>query len=397
MEPASLMVGMVTISGLFKKCLACFELLDVEETFSKDIDIALAKLDVQRAKFVIWGNAVGLHGEQNVFVTGILSYDIQRTVYRLLWAFKSLFEDAVVFRERYGMKQIDLTDKSSSSVLSLSKIAENRFTRLMPQDRAGTKAKTRWAIRDEKGFLVLLNDLRERVDQFRDITQSTADLERQRRTLEAEVSSMFNIRSLGIFEDATKDDDPNLSDVVSQRIIQLTEGSTYETRPNPTMFAVSACATAGTYNDDLSSDSGRNFSPEDLSESQTKEPFLDSTLDATSNTASGEGAVPNAPVDAADIAFSQPNNLKSIQMGQLELFNDFCSRFRHPTKTRELVAHAFPEEETVKPTLIKRIMGELNSFYQDPEQLISLGIVADNPVNSVLCSDMFLCRKLTWK
>jgi hypothetical protein len=61
------------------------------------LEIALTKLEAQRAIFLVWGNTVGLDNGGKQFNEDLLGQDIQKTMQRLLYCIVSLFEDTRSF------------------------------------------------------------------------------------------------------------------------------------------------------------------------------------------------------------------------------------------------------------------------------------------------------------
>lgn len=233
-EPVSLTIGAVALAGLFTTCVDCLDMIDAGRNFSPDLEIVLAKLEAQRAIFLVWGSTVGLDDCGKYFNEDLLGPPIQKTIRRLLFCIISLFEDSKKFRKRYGLKKSSgpnnarLTDSESKSDHGMNPLAgidDYRSRIRLFQRQSSLKAKVRWAVHDKNKFTTLVSDLKDLIDQLRDVTSSVADLERQRQMLAAEISSISDCHSLEVLEEALREDEPELSDVASQRIVQLTEGS----------------------------------------------------------------------------------------------------------------------------------------------------------------------------
>ena len=105
-------------------------------------------------------------------------------------------------------------------------------------------SKIQWAVHDKDKFGAMVTDLKDLIDQLRDLTASVADLERQRRTFIEEVSSVSDVSTLELLEEALKEDDEEASDIASQRILQLTNGSVCETMDRMTLESDSTYVTA---------------------------------------------------------------------------------------------------------------------------------------------------------
>ena len=56
-EPISLTIG---IASLFSTCIECFEYFKAAQSLGDDLKILLVKLDIEKTRLLIWGNAVGI-------------------------------------------------------------------------------------------------------------------------------------------------------------------------------------------------------------------------------------------------------------------------------------------------------------------------------------------------
>ena len=56
-EPISLTIG---IASLFSSCVECFEYFKASQSLANDLKILLVKLDIEKTRLLIWGNAVGI-------------------------------------------------------------------------------------------------------------------------------------------------------------------------------------------------------------------------------------------------------------------------------------------------------------------------------------------------
>ncbi|KAF2182127.1 hypothetical protein K469DRAFT_752233 [Zopfia rhizophila CBS 207.26] len=387
MEAASLAVGAVALAGLFSNCLECFDLIEAGRNISRDLDIMLAKLDAQRVIFVIWGNAIGLHGGENTFNEDILGTEIQHTVYRLLSNLRVLFQDAERFRNRYGMKQVQSDLEPASTSKGALAVYQSRPHFGIFQLQKSWKAKLKWAIQDKKKFSVLLEDLKDLIQQLRDITQAAADLDCQRRALMAEVSAISDVQSLEILEEATMDDDPELSEVASQRILQLTEGSVTGTDLNRTLFTESLYRTARTHAYSMDFRSELDTVKEELYLTNFQE------QEEQSGTAVDLSANDSEAVDASDFAFSQQNNLKSIQerdrlhftntqQDSAELHLQFGFGMEHLERMElnlALMDGGHGGHGQMRMPMIRKINRDLRRFYQDQPALMSIRVEHSNP------------------
>ena len=59
-EVAGLTVGAVVLASLFSTCIECFDYLKSTQDFRRDYRLLLVKLDLEKTRLLIWGNAVGI-------------------------------------------------------------------------------------------------------------------------------------------------------------------------------------------------------------------------------------------------------------------------------------------------------------------------------------------------
>jgi hypothetical protein len=308
-------------------------------------------------------------------------------IYRLLEHLACLFQDAEKFRGRYGMRQIKI--KMPKATATAAAVAEDAVALSSPRGGMSAKtattnlrsrfklfqrqtrftAKLRWAIHDKKKFGVLLADLKELVEQLRDITKSVADLERQRQALKTEVLSVSDVHSLEVLEDATREDDPELSEVASQRITQLTDGSAAGTDLDGRIVSVSTYLTART-----------QVGSERL-DARSEGDFEALRSVALLNAEEAELVERNEPADdefdASDFTFSQRNYLKGVQEKNRENFNELRRRSQGSRIPQSGVSNQ-PQLRGTYP--VKRILRELKMLCEDQVPLTSVGVEMDDMV-----------------
>jgi hypothetical protein len=59
-EPVSLSIGAVALASLFSSCVECFDYIDAAHSFGLDYELLVTKLEVEKTRFLIWGDTVGL-------------------------------------------------------------------------------------------------------------------------------------------------------------------------------------------------------------------------------------------------------------------------------------------------------------------------------------------------
>lgn len=227
MEPVSFSIGVAALASLFSTCLQCFEIINLGRNFSRDVEILMTKLESHKLIFSIWGHAVGLDNDGDKFSRLLLDPHICKGIHRLLTCIHMVFLDADKLTKKYGMKTI------SVSAAGHWHIFHSRVR--LRQNETSLMSKMQWAVHDKDKFGAMVTDLKDLIDQLRDLTASVADLERQRKTFIEEVSSVSDVPSLELLEEALKGDDGEASNIASQRILQLTNGSVGEAMSGMTL------------------------------------------------------------------------------------------------------------------------------------------------------------------
>lgn len=351
-EPISLSLGAVALAGLFTTCLDCLDMIDAGRNFSRDLEILLAKLEAQRAILWAWGCTVHLDHDGKQFNEDLLGPDIQKTISRLLWCIVSLFEDTKKFGKRYGLKRASGLDVACMSECASSGLGGYRSRIRLFQKQSSITTKIRWAVHDKNKFTALVAELKDLIDQLRDVTSSIADLERQRQMLAIEISSQSDLHSLEVLEEALLEDDPELSEVASQRIVQLTEAGTnaeYLLVQSESRYVTASLGIQqyGICDDVISvedSDHGPEMAVSDH-ETQSSDQQSLQPLDSL------EPPVGEPP----DLVYGQQNNLKTIHDRNKEALSLACSRVPRVTLTDRSV------KERIKQVL------------DDPDGLATIG------------------------
>lgn len=305
-EPVSLTIGVVALASLFTTCLDCFEMIELGRHFSRDVEILMTKLESQRLIFAIWGNAVGLDHDGMEFNDRLIGPEIQVGIYRLLNCIYTLFQDAENLQKMYGVKQSQFEKAKVKALESDPSSFTSHWDRFRSHlvfrlKKTMILAKTRWAIHDKNKFSALIADLKDLIDQLRDITASVADLERQRKAFAEEISSISDVASLELLEEALKEEEPELSEVASQRIVQLTNGSLCETTDLKALASESAYVTAPS-----------TWSWEDAPKEE-QILIAESTESSIAPLAPTEVSSEHTLLRAEDIIYGYQNNLKVIQ------------------------------------------------------------------------------------
>ena len=221
-DPASLTLGILGVAGLFSVCVQCFDMVQMGRSRNRDFEILHTKLDVQKVRFLIWGEAVGLVG--SVATSEDLNLlDIRPTVEKVLKCIHLLFTDSEKLTSRYGILKEGNIFKAVTSTGNQGSVFKRTFARFHRQISLRTheisiSRSARWVIDDEKKFRSLVQDLRDLIDDLEGLTKSAQFFQRQREIVTYEIESISDTPSLELLHDASIGEDQEISDVASGRL-----------------------------------------------------------------------------------------------------------------------------------------------------------------------------------
>ncbi|MCJ1354936.1 MAG: hypothetical protein MMC33_004926 [Icmadophila ericetorum] len=158
-EPVSLTIGVVALASLFSTCIECFDYFRAVQALEEDFELLLVKVDVEKTRLLIWGNAVSVlkpEGEGRVPELN----NSQKTVLigRCLERIKSLLSHTDKFQNLYGLQSSADAEKDSRNhhILSINSMSVfwtsyRRFWARFAgdQSRSTLAMRTRWAIHDK--------------------------------------------------------------------------------------------------------------------------------------------------------------------------------------------------------------------------------------------------------
>jgi hypothetical protein len=104
MEAGGLAISVVGIAGLASACLDYFDRIQTGREYAREYEILLAKLAVERLRFVNWVKTVGLGSGSGdgIFNSGV--DDVTRqTIERLLNCIIMVFTDTTRMTTKYGL------------------------------------------------------------------------------------------------------------------------------------------------------------------------------------------------------------------------------------------------------------------------------------------------------
>jgi hypothetical protein len=168
MEPIGLALGSIALAGLFSTCVDCFELVEGGRDYGRDSAILLTKLEIERTRFLIWGEAVGLLESS---ATGrnpkLDDPQLRTTIENILICIKLVFTDTDNLRVKYGLEPISdqaRSPTSSSQQPDAIRVSANGLTKFRAkytqfllrvqsaQKKTNFSKKTQWAIHDRRSL-----------------------------------------------------------------------------------------------------------------------------------------------------------------------------------------------------------------------------------------------------
>ncbi|KAH8816506.1 hypothetical protein F5884DRAFT_896275 [Xylogone sp. PMI_703] len=215
---AGLTLSAISIAALFTTCIECFDIVVTGKNFSKDYEQLLALFSLQRVRFGLWGESVGL----------IPMMDVVCNMIKILI-------DQILSQKwnEYSANALQGLEGSSSVGINIFKGSFDRFKSRIRRHQKETSAwnVTRWAIHDAKKFERVINRLEKFVDGLENITTALGLLQGQHARLREEIESISDVESLKLLRDASSSHHSssnrfsqyNISDTASRRLIAVTE------------------------------------------------------------------------------------------------------------------------------------------------------------------------------
>src|ERR1700761_2006684 len=117
-EAAGLVLGGLGVVGIFSVCVQAFDMIEIARTQDRTLRVLATKLDNQKARFIIWGESLGLHrsdGTDRRAEHPVIAKSISRSC-ELVY---ELFTDSNQLQLRYGLAE-EIGATSNSLVQSQS-------------------------------------------------------------------------------------------------------------------------------------------------------------------------------------------------------------------------------------------------------------------------------------
>jgi hypothetical protein len=236
-EPVSLTIGVVALASLFSTCIECFDYFKAGQALEEDFELLLVKLDVEKTRLLIWGNAVGvLKPEGEGRVADLNNSQKTELIGRCLDSIKSLLSDTDKFQNLYGLRSAGDIEKNarnhiilSSNSMSVFKTSYRRFWARFAgnQSRSTLAMRTRWAIHDKTKFEGLVHHLKDLIDGLNEVV--LVNRETQDQIMHDDIVSILDISKLRLIQSACEGSYTTLSKTAST-VITASEFGTIDRR-----------------------------------------------------------------------------------------------------------------------------------------------------------------------
>jgi Prion-inhibition and propagation len=180
-EIVGTVVSIITLASLLKLCVEAFDLIQAGRRQEFDLKKLKLRLDVEKYRLLVWGEAMGLMKPKSDIEFALLSpCPFQDVVKDILQMMVSLFNDTHKIEKRYVCKRT-LVSKLDENLFLVS--GEQRpidhlavcFRQVenVPHSSRRTTLyqKTRWTIYDRDKFNDLILEVKDFIDGLQDLTQ----------------------------------------------------------------------------------------------------------------------------------------------------------------------------------------------------------------------------------
>ena len=222
---AGLAIGAIGLTALFTTCIDAFHIVLTAHEFGEDYEVLCVDLAIQRLRFCLWGETVGLVSRGSRYPPNPLPdlehLDIKPTVIQALQAIQHLLQEANPVRDRLS------SQPRSSHQLTLFRDTFNQFSLRanLSRKQASVATVTKWAVYGRETFQQRIERLKSLIEGLEKVSESLGVLELQRRKMQIEIESMDDVDSLRLVRDASAYSQRGLSDTASQRLLILDTAS----------------------------------------------------------------------------------------------------------------------------------------------------------------------------
>ncbi|GFF38100.1 predicted protein [Aspergillus udagawae] len=213
----------ISVATAWKTCVQIFEIVDTSRKYGWDYEVLRIKLEVERVRLLVWGDAVGLAGLNNSQIIPdprLRSREIQTMVMRVLGCIQNIFENSEALQNKYGLRPTSRSPasifKSEYNTLLRSAKERQRSTNLT---RKTLTRKTLWAVHDKRKFQSMVAEIKRFNENlktlFPDVKIKAAETMRQ------DIGRSDQIQDLRLLQEVTAGEYEDVSESASVRLETL--------------------------------------------------------------------------------------------------------------------------------------------------------------------------------
>jgi len=237
-EPVSLTIGVVALASLFSTCIECFDYFKAGQHLEEDLQVLLVKLDLEKTRLLIWGNAHGImKADDEGRAVELSQAPKAELIGKCLERIQSLLSDTVKFQKTYGLRSSakvegragNTSDIVSANSMNIFKTSYRRFWVRFASNksRPSLLTRTRWAIHDKAKFEGLIVHLRDLVDGLSEVLP--VKRETQDQIVRDDINSILGLSKLRLVQSACEGSYRTWSALASA-VIEATEIGTIDRR-----------------------------------------------------------------------------------------------------------------------------------------------------------------------
>lgn len=215
MEVAGLVIGGVSVAGLFTVCVECFEYVQVGRELGKNYQTALLKLDLLKLRLCRWFTAI-----RDSAVTAQSEEEIKKA-HDVLGQIIYLFEETEKRSKRFSKPPRGPGEGSSRQPPDVDADLEAihhkmRSLALKRQKQSTFTQKAKWALYEEKQFKRLIEDIDPLVKDLVELFPVTKAQERQLSLEDAQELQAGPARGIDMLQEANEGEDELLQESITK-------------------------------------------------------------------------------------------------------------------------------------------------------------------------------------
>ena len=226
-EIAGLVIGGVSLSGLFTSCVDCFEYIQMGRAFGQNYTMCLLQLDIAKLKLSRWAESV--NESPNQFGVELKSKQDATKVESILGGIIAIFAEAECvskrFESEHSVSRIVRSSPENGVDVNIQSMHE-KMARLAMQRQRRSKItqKMSWALYEEDHFRKILGDVSTLIDGLVNLFPPAQKI--QRELCRADVEEVKSDAScLGVLEQCAKGVDLSFQEAIQHA---ASSGSSHE-------------------------------------------------------------------------------------------------------------------------------------------------------------------------